>query len=285
MPNWCSNNAEFYNEDVEKVDALEAHLKALSSGEKDVEPGLFGYFIPRPAEYDEGDKWYGWNCQFWGTKWEVNHVHFERVDANTLQLSFETAWSPPLAFYESLSVDTSWYVTATYFEPGMAFIGRVVEGSDESYTYSDIESLDDIPEELIEEYALREQMQEWAEENEEWDAEAELDKIVRTYNEENMSENENSVQEHAFASAEGQNWLKGLLHERAVTVVFTKKDGSDREMRCTLNENMIPFAESDAANGGNRKKSSEAQPVYDLDAKGWRSFRWDSIKAVNFSLG
>jgi hypothetical protein len=277
MPNWCSNNAEFFNEDIEKVNALEAHLTKLKDEEK--EPGLFGFFIPRPAEFDQGDRWYGWNCENWGTKWEVTEVYFERIDDNTLRFTFETAWSPPLSFYEWLSINTTWYVNASYFEPGMAFIGRVVEGEDESYTYSDIESLDAIPEELVDEFGLREQMEEWEEENDEWNAEAELEKIVESFN------NDEVTPGNAFAGDEGRNWLKGLLHERAVTVVFTKKDGTDREMRCTLNENMIPFAESDATGDGTRKKSSEAQPVYDLDAKGWRSFRWDSIKAVNFSLG
>jgi hypothetical protein len=276
MPNWCANNAEFYNEDVEKVNALEACLTKLKDEEK--EPGLFGFFIPRPSEYEEGEKWYSWNVENWGTKWEVTYVHFERVDDNTLQLSFDTAWSPPTSFYEWLSINTSWYVTASYYEPGMCFIGRVVEGEDEFYQYSDIDSLSEIPEDLVEEYGLLDQMQD-EEDNDEWDAEAELEKIVENFN------NDEETPVNAFSGDEGRNWLKNLLHERVVTVVFTKKDGSDREMRCTLNENMIPSVESDVANSGNRKKSSEAQPVYDLDAQGWRSFRWDSIKAVNFSLG
>ena len=276
MPNWCANNAEFYNEDVEKVNALEACLTKLKDEEK--EPGLFGFFIPRPPEYDEGEKWYNWNVENWGTKWEVTYVHFARVDDNTLQLTFDTAWSPPVSFYEWLSINTSWYVTASYYEPGMCFIGRVVEGEDEFYQYTDIDSLNEIPEDLVEEYGLLDQMQD-EEDSDEWDAEAELEKIVENFN------NDEETPVNAFSSDEGRNWLKNLLHERVVTVVFTKKDGSDREMRCTLNENMIPSVESDVANSGNRKKSSEAQPVYDLDAQGWRSFRWDSIKVVNFSLG
>jgi hypothetical protein len=157
MPNWCANNAEFYNEDVEKVNALEARLTKLRDEEK--EPGLFGSFMPRPIEYDEGEKWYSWNVENWGTKWEVTYVHFERVDDNTLQLSFDTAWSPPTSFYEWLSINTSWYVTASYYEPGMCFIGRVVEGEDEFYQYSDIDSLSEIPEDLVEEYGLLDQMQ------------------------------------------------------------------------------------------------------------------------------
>ena len=33
-----------------------------------------------------------------------------------------------------------------------------------------------------------------------------------------------------------------------------------------------------------KKANEEIMPVYDLDAKGWRSFRWDSIKQVRFEL-
>jgi hypothetical protein len=29
-----------------------------------------------------------------------------------------------------------------------------------------------------------------------------------------------------------------------------------------------------------RAISSDVLPVYDIDAQGWRSFRWDSIKSV-----
>jgi len=33
-----------------------------------------------------------------------------------------------------------------------------------------------------------------------------------------------------------------------------------------------------------KKVNEEVIPVYDLDAKGWRSFRWDSVKQVRFTL-
>ena len=33
-----------------------------------------------------------------------------------------------------------------------------------------------------------------------------------------------------------------------------------------------------------KKVNDEVMPVYDLDAKSWRSFRWDSIKQVRFTL-
>ena len=88
-----------------------------------------------------------------------------------------------------------------------------------------------------------------------------------------------------FATKEGKEWIRGLLFEREVFVTFTKKDGSERVMKCTLSENFIPQAENSSDTAKNRKTSDEALPVYDLQAEGWRSFRWDSVKQINFSLG
>lgn len=86
---------------------------------------------------------------------------------------------------------------------------------------------------------------------------------------------------------ESKDWLKGLLYERVVKVTFTKKDGTDRVLTCTLNANMIPqkVTESQAVEGKpERAKSDDALAVYDVESQGWRSFRWDSIKMVDFIL-
>jgi hypothetical protein len=51
----------------------------------------------------------------------------------------------------------------------MGFIGRFCEGYDDYYEYTDLESLDDVPEELLEQWDLRERLeeqQEWDDENE-----------------------------------------------------------------------------------------------------------------------
>ena len=82
---------------------------------------------------------------------------------------------------------------------------------------------------------------------------------------------------------EGREWLKGLLREREVTIFFTKKDGSEREMLCTLSENKIP-SEKTPKNSG-KSKSDDALAVFDVKKSDWRSFRWDSVKKIEFSIG
>lgn len=88
---------------------------------------------------------------------------------------------------------------------------------------------------------------------------------------------------NVFDSSESREWLKDVLRNEGAEIVFTKVDGDERVMRCTLNESKIP-AEF-APKGSKRAHSDESIAVFDIDANGWRSFRWDSVKAVSFSLG
>jgi hypothetical protein len=37
--------------------------------------------------------------------------------------------------------------------------------------------------------------------------------------------------------------------------------------------------------GTDRAKSDEAVAVFDLENNGWRSFRWDSLTNIEFTLG
>jgi hypothetical protein len=77
--------------------------------------------------------------------------------------------------------------------------------------------------------------------------------------------------------------LKTLLKSSEATVCFTKKDGTERVMRCTLNPDFLPLPkvdESKVATKPERKKSDTSLAVYDLDAQSWRSFVITSIKNV-----
>lgn len=82
---------------------------------------------------------------------------------------------------------------------------------------------------------------------------------------------------------EGREWLRGLLRSEKVTVLFTKKDGSERKLICTLKEDKIP-SEKVPKNTG-KAKSEESIAVFDLEKSDWRSFRFDSVKKVEFSIG
>lgn len=87
-----------------------------------------------------------------------------------------------------------------------------------------------------------------------------------------------------FTDEESRDWLRVLLTERTVSLTFTKKNGENRVIQATLNSKLIPNSENSVGNTKKRKISEEAQPVYDVEAKGWRSFRWDSISGIEFSL-
>jgi hypothetical protein len=81
------------------------------------------------------------------------------------------------------------------------------------------------------------------------------------------------------AAKKGRKWLAGILEQSVVEVTFTKKDGTERVMNCTLLEDYLP-----ETTGVGKTTSFDAVAVYDVDAEGWRSFRWDSVKAVKLSV-
>lgn len=70
--------------------------------------------------------------------------------------------------------------------------------------------------------------------------------------------------------------IKEKLRAGNCTVVFTKKDGTVRTMLCTLKEDSIPV-ESRPKGNETVKRSDDAVAVWDLEANGWRSFRYDAI--------
>jgi len=94
-----------------------------------------------------------------------------------------------------------------------------------------------------------------------------------------------------------KKWLTSHLAFGPVTVVFTKKDGTERVMECTTSPSLVPVEiteEKHYTNTDNpvdfpalkkeKKVNEDVCPVYDLEVKAWRSFRWDSIKSVRFEI-
>ena len=95
-----------------------------------------------------------------------------------------------------------------------------------------------------------------------------------------------------------RDWVKSLLNKQEITVSFTKADGTDRDMKCTLNWDLIPPVASKAVAGRvdglvtearkERKEPKEPDPavikVFDLEAQAWRSFRMDRLKKITAEL-
>jgi hypothetical protein len=87
-----------------------------------------------------------------------------------------------------------------------------------------------------------------------------------------------------------KNWTLGLLRDEniksSVCVTFTKKDGSERIMSCTLVESRIPADKrpKSADEGETTSTPSSACRVFDTGIGEWRSFRWESVSNVEFGL-
>ena len=65
------------------------------------------------------------------------------------------------------------------------------------------------------------------------------------------------------------------LRRGVCQVVFTKKDGTERTMNCTLDQDWVP--EDKVPTGGIKQLSEDVVRVFDTDIKEWRSFRKDSV--------
>jgi hypothetical protein len=78
--------------------------------------------------------------------------------------------------------------------------------------------------------------------------------------------------------------LKEVLQNSVVTVIFTKVDGTERKMNCTLLPEYIPqvVAEKQQLLTESLPKAENPNTiaVWDIESNGWRSFRLDSIKSV-----
>ena len=187
MPNWCNNTVEIRHEDPVMLERVRT---AFNNG------ALLAEFIPVPEELqitagrtnnpDENQKivnaeesnrekygysnWYDFCVSEWGTKWDVGGDGAVPHDIDGgIMISFDSAWSPPIAAYEKLT-EMGFEIRAFYHESGMCFAGIWEDGFDDYYEFSDMNSLevaDTLPAELDEMFCISEQMAEWEADNEE----------------------------------------------------------------------------------------------------------------------
>ena len=72
--------------------------------------------------------------------------------------------------------------------------------------------------------------------------------------------------------------LVDRLKQSVVNVVFTKADGSERTMNCTLKLENVP---EDQHPKSTIKSEGDQIRVFDTDIDAWRSFNFGSVKTID----
>lgn len=180
MPNWCSNKVTFVHPDHLQIKRV---ADAFNRGE------LFAEFKPCPKELIETEAspgveseqrsnnvikyghsdWYEWCLANWGTKWDISGDDEVDIDdgETVVNLWFDTAWSPPIAFYQAMEA-LGFKVDAFYYEPGSGFCGRYSMGDDEYFEIlGNAEWVEkNIPVEIDDAFSIAECMSDWEEDQE-----------------------------------------------------------------------------------------------------------------------
>ena len=132
MPNYCQNYVTFSHPDPLMIERI------IQASDHDNGKGLFMEFFPTPQKLMEStspspfaeenmkefgyEDWYHWNVDNWGTKWNTYPDDVDKISENEVHLCFDTAWAPPLAFYEKME-SLGFTIDALYHEPGVGFAG------------------------------------------------------------------------------------------------------------------------------------------------------------------
>ena len=80
-------------------------------------------------------------------------------------------------------------------------------------------------------------------------------------------------------------WLSGILKVSEATITFTKVDGTERIMKCTLEEDKLPpVVIKEDAKPRKQSDSTKALRVFDLEKNEWRSFTIKNIKHISLAI-
>lgn len=74
-----------------------------------------------------------------------------------------------------------------------------------------------------------------------------------------------------------------MLRDNICVVTFTKRDGTERVMRCTLKSDHLPAITSPVQHTEQkttRKTNLNTVSVWDMDKSAWRGFAIDSVKQI-----
>ncbi len=126
-PDW--KNVPLAEEDIEYLGRKRGEVGELPIEKQYFHPN--GEPIPEPSLIFEStgnsdDRWYNWQVDNWGTKWDINpsDVEWNDDEEDYCIFYFDTAWSPPEEIAAALKrkfdkVSIQWF----YDEPGMEFAG------------------------------------------------------------------------------------------------------------------------------------------------------------------
>ncbi len=78
-----------------------------------------------------------------------------------------------------------------------------------------------------------------------------------------------------------KSYVSELARRKDLVVTFTKNNGENRVMNCTLRPEVLPENTSKTK----RPENPDVLSVWDLDKNAWRSFRLDSISSVQYESG
>jgi len=152
MPNWCENTVTLKHKDSAMIqrayDAFGRNefLNEFIPVPQDLVDTISGSYADKEKQREHREKenqnlikygysnWYNFCVSEWGTKWDIggDSECSSLLDDNTLHLSFDSAWSPPLDAYSKL-LEMGFEIEAYYYEGGGAFCGKWDNGEWDSY--------------------------------------------------------------------------------------------------------------------------------------------------------
>ena len=172
MPNHCNNTLTIKSDNA-------GLLRNLMNDLTNAEGNMYSFLEKLvPFTADIAHKWdYDWCVQNWGTKWDIYDVTYASLDGDTLELSFMSAWSPPVEALVTGMLKHGYTFDLYYEEGGCCFIGHT-EGDGESHfdqcweTWTDADPTTYIPEDVLDAFPWVEQdWHEWQREKAEEDEE------------------------------------------------------------------------------------------------------------------
>lgn len=187
MPNWTDNHITISHPDKSLIDLIAAT--------QDTDKGVLSTIIPCPEELCDDDlttwsrgpeqdardakkaelkakygheSWYSWNIAHWGTKWDLCEPYIERIDDNTVVVTAQTAWNPPITAFETMK-ERGYSIRALYCGEGPEYAGIWNDGQDDYYntTNGSKAARSILPKELDDQFGITETLEEYERENEE----------------------------------------------------------------------------------------------------------------------